>query len=192
MKTVLFAALAVSAAFVPALAQHSAPADGKGFYAGAGVTHTEHDWMAGKSNSLKLFGGYDFNDRWGIEAGTSRQGKWSFTYPSDYSGNQFTTSSFKGRTSYLAAKFTTPLTDMFALETKLGVAHNSGKFHFVTSGVPGPYDESSSNDGLYAGFGLKYKITPRMALSLDLERNGKQLTGGQKNEAVSLNASFKF
>lgn len=191
MKTILFAGLVAAAMTLPAHARQAEPADAKGAYAGVGVTHSEHEWMPGKSNNAKFFAGYDFSERWGVEAGTSRQGSWSLNYPSGPNG-QLSSSSYKGRTSYIAAKLTAPVSDKFALQGKLGVAHTSSDFHFVTSGLPGPYQESGSSNGVYAGMGIKYKLTPRTSLSLELERNGHQRNGGQKNEAVSLNLGYRF
>jgi OOP family OmpA-OmpF porin len=191
MKTVLIASVLAAVLAVPAQAQSSEPAEGSGVYVGLGVTHAEHEWMSGKRNNAKFFAGYDFSERWGVEAGTSKQGRWSLNYPAGPNGS-LGSSTFKGRTSYLAAKLSAPLNDKLALQAKLGLSHNRGDFHLTTSGIPGDYEESSSDNGLYAGVGLKYKLAPRIALSLELERNGKQHNGGPKNEAVSLNASFSF
>lgn len=190
MKTALLAGLMAAAMIAPACAQTGAD-ETRGPYVGFGVTHSEHEWMSGKKNNLRLFGGWDFSERWGVELGTSRQG--SFTSHYNYGdGVPTLMGSFKGRDTYLAGKLTLPVTDKLALQTKLGVMHSRGDFMFVTSGVPGPYQESASNNGLYAGVGLKYKISPRVSLSLDLERTGKPAQGGPKNEAVTVGASYKF
>lgn len=188
MKTVLLAGLLAMTA--PAFAQDAASADTHGIYAGIGATHSDHEWMSGKSTNVKLFGGYDFNEHWGIELGTSKIGSFSFSYsdPSNLSQQ----STLRGRSSYIAAKFTTALTDKLSIQSKLGLAHTSVKYHFVTSGVPGPLDLSRSDNGVYVGLGLKYRLTPKVALLLEAERNGKQVHSGMKNEAVSLNASFSF
>lgn len=187
MKTVLLAGLLAMAA--PAFAQTEARADTHGVYAGFGASHSDHEWMSGKSTNLKLFGGYDFNERWGIELGTNKLGGWGLDQSAPL--NSLTTN-FRGRSSYLAAKFTAPVTDRLSIQSKLGVAHNRGKMHFNTSGIPGPIDIRESSEGLYAGLGLKYRLTPKVALMLEAERSGKPMQGGPKNEAVSLNASFSF
>lgn len=188
MKTVLLAGLLAMAA--PAFAQNAESADTHGIYAGIGASHSDHEWMSGKSTNLKLFGGYDFNERWGIELGTSKIGGFSFHFGDPF--NQSQQSTLRGRSSYIAAKFTTAITDKLSIQSKLGVAHTSVKYHFVTSGVPGPLDLNESDQGVYAGLGLKYQLTPKVALLLEVERNGKQMQSGMKNEAVSLNASFSF
>lgn len=189
MITILLAGLLAAAMISPAHAQQSEPADGKGAYAGFGVTHSEHEWMSGDANQFKFFGGYNFSERWGVEAGTARQGEWSVDTPPGTLGYH---AHYKGRVSYVAAKLSAPLSEKWAFEGKLGMAHASGTLHIATSGVPGPYERAESSNNLYAAMGLKYKLSPRTFLSLELERNGKQRDGGPKNEAVSLNLGYRF
>lgn len=189
MKTVLFAGLLALSA--PAFAQEAATADTLGPYLGLGATHSDHEWMSGKSTNVKLFGGYDLNARWGVEMGTSKLGRYH-SHLNDPFNNFTQSTNFKGRTSYLAAKFTAPMTDSLSVQTKLGLSHNRGRLHFLTSGVPGPLDIKESTEGVYAGLGVKYRLSPKASLLLEVERQGKQLPGGPKNEAVSLNASYSF
>ncbi len=181
MKKVLLACALCAAA--------TAPAHAAGPYLGLGVNLTDHDGDFKTRSTLKLRGGYDFNDTWGIEAGV-------FGVPHfdavDSRANLLGKAS--GRTIYLAGKATMPINDKFALVTKLGIAHTRLKFDDAGLSAPGAFG-SSNTAGVYAAFGLKYTLTARTSLTLELERNGRnsrQVRNGVKPEMVSINVNRSF
>ncbi len=174
MKKVLFACM-ISAAII-------APAHAAGPYVGVGVTYFNKTQAGqGKTGSLKLLGGYDFNETWGMEAGM-------LTIPpvDHYGPGGMYFGEEKGRHIYLAGKATMPISDKWSLLTKLGVGHTRMKFDSPTMGK-----FSDNKVGLYAGIGVRYALTEKVSLTLELERLGRS-TGGKKTESMSLNVNRSF
>ena len=195
MKNLLLACLFGTALAAPAYAQSTSLQDteARGPYIGLGVATSRHVWVEGTDASLKLFGGYDFNRTWGVEAGfvgNSRFGS-SLMIP-EGSTYRAVPIAFRTRTGYLAAKATMPVSERFSIVTKLGVAASRSKVDM--SDPINVYNEHSSSTkyGLYAGIGLKYQLTEKVSLSLELERMGRTSYQGTKPETVSLNASYRF
>ena len=175
MKKVLFACLIGAASIAPA---HAA-----GPYVGIGVSAFDKTGAENKiKGSLKLFGGYDFNDTWGIEAGLVGLPEYrAFSAMSDGKAS--------GQTLYVAAKATTPIVGKLSLITKLGIAQTRLKFTADMN------DFHENRTGLYAGIGLKYALTEKISLTMELERLGREsrnIGAGPRRETLSLNASFAF
>lgn len=190
MKTVLIAGLLAAAMLAPAHA-HEVSTQTRGPYVGLGVAAVEHEWLDERKARAKFFVGYNANDRWGMEFGVRQRSGYDVTF--GVPGSQYSQRSMSsGRTMYLAGKFTTPITEKLSFQSKLGLSHNKGNIHFLTSGVPGPFIDSGTKNGLYASLGLKYQVTTKVAMTLELERNGKRTYSGDKPDTVSLNASYSF
>ena len=175
MKKVLFACLIGAASIAPA---HAA-----GPYLGLGVSAFDKtDAENTLKGSLKLFGGYNFNDTWGVEAGLVGLPEYrAFSGMSDGKA--------RGQTLYVAAKVSTPITGKLSLITKLGIAQTRLKF----SADMNDFHENST--GLYAGIGLKYALTEKLSLTMELERLGREsrnIAAGPRRETLSLNASYAF
>ncbi len=165
-----------------------APAHAEGPYVGLGVSVFDQPEKSGTQASLKFIGGYDFNQTWGVEAGVS-----AVPFFSAHDGAQGLGEG-RGGSMYVAGKATMAINDKWSLVTKLGVAHTRLKFDGVGSSGLNRIDHDN-NTGLFAGIGLKYAVTEKFSLSLDLERNGRQRTqmlGGPRAETISLNANYKF
>jgi OmpA-OmpF porin, OOP family len=187
MKNVLLASI-LAAAF-------SASAHAEGAYVGLGISAQEHEYNDSKG-AVKIFGGYDITSTWGVEVGHLAVADYAYSTLSDYSntGGRGRWSE-SGNATYLAAKMTTPINQKFSVITKLGVAYNHTKFDYTNITREQVYDRSGhqSTTGLYAAIGLKYALTEKVALTLELERMGRRTTSGaQKPESVSLNASYSF
>ena len=195
MKNLLLACLFGTALAAPAYAQSTSLQDteARGPYIGLGVKSSRHTWVEGTNSSLKVFGGYDFNRTWGVEAGYVGQSRFesSFVVP-ESSTYRMVPLVFSTRTGYLAGKATMPLSERFSIVTKLGVAGSRTKVD-ITDPI-NIYNEHSSSTkfGLYAGIGLKYQLTEKVSLTLELERMGRTSYQGTKPETVSLNASYRF
>lgn len=177
MKKVLFACIAAAAM--------SAPAHAAGPYIGLGATVVDRgDDQTVHKTSVKLFGGYDFSDTWGVEAGLLGLPEYAAWTRAGVGGGNA-----KGQTLYVAGKATMPIVGKLSLVTKLGLAQTRVKFY---DGLDSSHYNST---GLYAGIGLKYALTERTAVTLELERLGrapKDVFGGARRETVSLNLSHNF
>jgi len=134
----------------------------------------------------KLFGGYDFTQNLGIEAGYTRFGDVNNTY---YPGDprQFRTST-RGKNSYLAAKYTVPIGERFSAYGKLGMSHTVRKYQEI--GYRDGYRESEN--GVYAGLGAKYKLNQNVSLNVEYEKNGSHKTFGPSANQWSLGISYGF
>ena len=194
MKFALLACLIGTALAAPAYAQSTNTiTSASGPYIGLGVTTSRHNWVEGTKPSLKLFGGYDFNSTYGVEAGYIGQSHFgsSFVVP-EGTTLRVVPVEFRTKSGYLAGKATMPVSDRFSIVTKLGVAVNHTKVEI--NDPISVYNEHSSSTkyGLYAGIGLKYQLTEKVSLSLDLERRGRTTYQGTKPEALSISASYRF
>ncbi|WP_426207730.1 porin family protein [Massilia sp. TWP1-3-3] len=188
MKKLIFAVLAGVAAMSAAQAQQiSSP------YIGLGVASADHDFKIGAAGSSssdgwkasgKIFGGFDVNPMFGVEAGYTDVRKADHTYTIGATTGSATT---EGSRSYLAAKATMPMNDGFSLYGKLGVGYSKTKMRSTTLG-----NANDSDTEVYAGLGGQYKISDKVALSLEYERYGKNKDFGVKANAVTLGARYSF
>lgn len=157
MKKLLMAA-AFSAALIagPASAQ---------MYLGAGVGASKTDTS---ENSWKLYGGYQFNPTWGLEAGYTDLGR--------YRGSDIESWS-------LAGTGTLPLGERWSLLGKLGAAANRPHF----SGA-------ANHTDLLAGVGIGYGMTKNISLRLEYENFGKlsNVSTGNNSKGSNLGLSLKY
>ena len=197
MKTVLFVSLLGAALIAPAQAQTASPAtsfaqaDVQGPYVGLGVTTSRSEIVSGTKYAAKLFGGYDINQTWGMEAGYTGQAAFDSWqgHPSSGYTQHFNA---RAKTLYVAAKATMPISQRFALISKLGVAHTRGEVAVRNSTWDLFYEEKKGRTGYYSSLGVKMLVTPAIALTLEVERNGRPSVAHERNEAFSLNASYSF
>ena len=118
MKKIIFALIAA------ATAMGSAQAAGP--YVGVGAATADHSYnLPGTTNgstdgykaSGKLFGGYDFNQTWGVEAGYTDVRKSDYNYTlNNVPGH----AESDGHSLYVAGKVTAPINDQFSVFGKLG------------------------------------------------------------------------
>ncbi len=196
MKTVLLVSLLGAALIAPAHAQTPsstsfAQADVQGPYIGLGVTTSRNEIVSGTKYAAKLFGGYDINQTWGMEAGYTGQAAFDswLGLPSAGYGQHF---HGRAKSFYVAAKATMPISQRFALISKLGVAHTRGEVDVRNLSSEPFYEEEKGRSGYYSSLGVKFLVTPAIALTLELERNGRPSVARERNEALSLNASYSF
>jgi OOP family OmpA-OmpF porin len=142
MKKIVFALIA-GAAFASAAQAQDTTTNAPRSYIGLGVATADHDYsLNGVNNpssdgykaSAKVFGGYEFNNMWGVEAGYTDFRKSSFNYTTNNgiagSGNA------DGHAYYVAGKATAPINDQFAVFGKLGV-ENSHRSFGTNTGLSG-------------------------------------------------------
>ena len=187
MKKLIFAVLAGVTAMSAAQAQMSSP------YIGLGVSSSDHTYKIGAGGSStsdgwkasgKIFGGFDVNSMFGVEAGYTDVRKANHTYTI---GATTGTATSEGSRSYLAAKATMPVNEAFSVYGKLGAGYSKTKFRSTTLG-----SADDSDTEVYAGLGGQYKLSDKMALTLEYERYGKSKDFGAKADAITVGARYNF
>jgi OOP family OmpA-OmpF porin len=194
MKKLAFALIA-GAAFAGA-AQAQALNDTPRGYVGLGAATASHDYSlsgaglnvndnGGSKTSAKVFGGYEFNHNWGVEAGYTDFRNSSFNYrdAAGVAGN----GNSDGHAFYVAGKASVPINEQFSAFGKLGVERSKASFN-TSSGVSG----SSSDTGVYAGVGLQYNVNQNVAITAEYERYGDKKDFGAKPDVWTVGARYAF
>ena len=120
----------------------------------------------------------DFSNNWGVEAG----------YVNFSSQDvQGTTLATKGYSAYVAAKYTVPISDSFSAYGKLGVAHNRRKLSGASF-----LSDTDTNDNVYAGLGVEYKLNERISVIGEYESFGKTQAFGARPGVWSAALKVKF
>jgi opacity protein-like surface antigen len=194
MKKLLVALLATTAAVSAAQAQtvQTQPRA----YLGLGVASIDHSYSAandagiavtdkdGYNGNLKIFGGYEVNQTWGVEVGYTDLNQADFNYSAaGLSGH----AKSDGYQYYVAAKGNYPINEQFSVYGKLGAEHSQRQIRNT-----GFYDLSNSDTGVYASVGLQYNFTPQWAVTAEYERYGKDKDFGAKPDAWTIGARYSF
>jgi OOP family OmpA-OmpF porin len=185
MKKMIFAALASVMAVGAAQAQTvtTAAADtAPHAYLGIGVGAVKNTITDDRQRTYKLFGGYEFDQNWALEAGYTDLGKTGFYVQQD---NGLVHTDMKSRNAYVAGKYTAPLTERSSVYGKLGLAHTERSLAGY-QGVP----FIGSDNGLYAAVGLQSRLTDKVSVYAEYERYGEARANGPKSGVF--NAGFKF
>ena len=181
------AALAAALAVVP-----TAFAQDTGWYAGGSVgrsTATIDDdritrGLAGQGLAVtgmdhrdrevgyKLFGGYQLNRHFGVEAGWFHLGEMGYTATTSPAGRLSGDVKLHGLNLDLVG--TLPVSDRFSLLGRVGVAHTRAKGRFAAAGaVTNPYPGTSTSDsstGVKFGAGVAWRIADAWELRAEAER----------------------
>ena len=193
MKKIVFALIA-SAAVVCAAQAQDTTTNAPRSYIGIGAATADHDYSINGlrttgnddwKTSAKLFGGYEINNSWGVEAGYTdfRKSGFNYTNAAGVAGN----GSSDGHAVYLAAKGNMPLNEQFSAFGKLGVENTHRSFS-TTTGASG----SDSDTGVYAGVGVQYKLSKEVALTAEYERYGNKKDYGVKPDVWTVGARYNF
>jgi OOP family OmpA-OmpF porin len=151
-------------------------------YVGIGVGTVKNTINGDHQRTYKLFGGYEFDQNWAVEAGYTDLGKTGFYVQQD---NGLVHTDMKSRNAYVAGKYTVPLTERSSVYGKLGLAHTERSL----AGFQGaPF--IGSDNGLYAAVGLQSKLTDKVSVYAEYERYGEPRPNGPKSGVF--NAGFKF
>ncbi|UNK48774.1 outer membrane beta-barrel protein [Lysobacter sp. S4-A87] len=152
LSRALIAVLAGAAAF-------GAQAADKGFYAGAGVgqSFVDEGNYDDEDTAFSVFGGYQFNRYFGLEAGYADFGKL------EPRGNG---AELEANSVYLTAVGTVPITDSFSAYAKAGFQRWD-----LDTAIPGVVgnDDDSGTDPTY-GVGVQYRFTDHVALRGEYSR----------------------
>jgi OOP family OmpA-OmpF porin len=191
MKKLIVALIASAAAVGAAQAQQQNTAPRA--YIGAGAAIVDHEYKIPGASSLghseykssgKLFGGYDFNQNWGVEAGYTdyRTSNASYTV----NGVQGSAEA-DGYSFYLAGKATLPVNERFSVYGKLGAAYNKVD---LSSTMPLRHDESDTE--VYGGVGVQYNLNQNVSLIAEYERYGSSRDFGPKPDVFTVGAKYSF
>lgn len=196
MKKTIFALIASAAALGGISAAHAAE---PGAYVGVGVVSSEHKYNLANDTSNgdrtsnewsgKVYGGYNFDQRFGLEGGYTDFGKSSYRYSVGANSGAIDSDAYS---LYLAGKANYPINNQVSLNGKLGLAYNKNRVN--GTGLAASYAVGDKDrTGLYASVGAEYALNQKTSLTLDYEHYGKSdIEQGRKKGAVTLGANFHF
>lgn len=184
MNKMIFAVLAGGLVMGAAQAQTTSFADtAPHAYVGIGTGMVKDSISNDRKRTTKIFGGYDFDQNWGVEAGYAWLGSTGIHLPGNGDYVHLKSSSF-----YAAAKYTIPLSERSSVYGKLGLAHRELKY---ASQAPG-WNLKESDNALYAAAGAQVRLTEKVSLYAEVERYGKPPLNGPKNLVLNGGLTFGF
>jgi len=163
-------------------------------YVGAGIASADHEFKrAGASNvgtegykaSGKLFGGYEFNQTWGVEGGYTDFRKSDVNYSIGGVNNRGETD---GHAFYLAAKATLPVNEQFSVYGKLGATRTKSELETLNAAQ----NMSRSKTEGYGAVGAEYRLNGNVSLVGEYERYGKSKDFGAKADVLTIGAKYAF
>lgn len=132
----------------------------------------------------KLFGGYQLNRHFGLEASWFDLGEMGYTATTTPAGTL--SGDVRLRGLGLDVVGTWPLTERFSLLGRIGMAHTQARGTFSRSGaVTLPYPSAStdeSNTGVKFGAGVAWRLSPAWELRAEAERYRIKDTVGNKGD----------
>ena len=173
MKKLMIALIATAAVAGTAQAQTNA---GRG-YVGVSAVSAKNTTLDAHKADGKLFGGYQFDERVGVEAG------WVNHHTSDFGVRGQT----EGWGSYVAAKYTLPLNEQTSAYAKVGISHSERE---LGDNLGQRFKEDDT--GGYGGLGIEYKLNQNVALLAEYERFGKKKAFGAKPDVWSVGLKYGF
>ncbi|MYM22970.1 outer membrane beta-barrel protein [Duganella sp. FT135W] len=197
MKKTLIALIA-TAATLSGTAAFAQDAAGTG-YIGAGVVGSRYNFDSATAGAVsgdnhsgtkaagKIYGGYNIDQTWAVEAGYTDFGKRSYNYTVGNAAGGLNTDA---HSYYVAGKGTWPVAKDFAVFGKLGVARNHNEV--TTSGIAS-VNGSDNKTALYASVGGEYAINKNVKVSLEYENYGKNdIDVGRKAGAITAGLRYNF
>jgi OOP family OmpA-OmpF porin len=193
MKKIVFALLASAAVAGAAQAQDLSATAPRG-YVGLGVATADHDYSLNGVNvtgsegykaSGKIFGGYEFNNIWGVETGYTHFSKSDFDYTANGVAGR---GGSRAHAFYVAGKANAMINDQFSVFGKLGLENSDRSFSTNTAGLSG----SDHNTGVYAGVGVQYNLSKQVSLTAEYERYGNKKDYGVKPDVWTVGARYNF
>jgi OmpA-OmpF porin, OOP family len=136
-----------------------------GLAAGASLTGFARDTRA---TGFKVFGGYQFNRNFGIEAGYFDLG--TLSYSATTSPNGTVDGRFKLNGANVDLVGTLPLSPNFSALARVGAAAGRARTTFTTTGPVTMADASKRNTNAKVGLGLQYALGTSMLVRGEVER----------------------
>lgn len=148
-----------------------------------------------KDTGYKVYGGYQINPNWGVEATYFDLGKFTGNETAFNGSTVVPVSASAKVTAWgLAGVFTAPISNGFSVFGKLGLVRSELKTN--SSGVGFEAHQKESSIGANFGFGAKYDFTPNLAVRAEWERLKKvgddATTGETDMDFLSAGITFKF
>ena len=160
---------------------------GNGLVAGP-FNNTERD------RGFKLFGGYQYNRYFSVEAGYFDLGKFAFTTTTTPTGSLSGDIRLKGLN--LDAVGTLPISEKFSAFGRIGVTYAHANDSFTGTGAVNVLDPnpSSRKTNLKVGLGLQYALTDALSLRAEIERYRIDDAVGNKGDVdlASLGLVYRF
>jgi outer membrane autotransporter protein len=172
MKKLMIALIATAAVAGTAQAQTAGRA-----YVGTAVVSAKNTTVDAHKADGKLFAGYQFDERLGVEAG------WTNHHKTDFGVRGST----EGYGTYVAAKYTLPINEQVSAYGKVGLSHNERK---LSNDLGQRFKDDDT--GGYGGVGVEYKLNQNVALQAEYERYGKSKAYGAKPDVVSVGLKYGF
>jgi len=172
MKKLMIALIATAAVAGTAQAQNT----GRG-YVGVAAASAKNTTLDSHKADGKLFGGIQFDERLGVEAG------WTNHHKTDVGP----VGSTEGYGTYVAAKYSVPINEQVSAYGKLGVSHSERK---LTNQLGQRFKDDDT--GGYGGVGVEYKLNQNVALLAEYERYGKSKAYGAKPDVWSVGLKYGF
>lgn len=185
-------------------------ASAQGFYIGGGVGKSNIDddiagpglitsgTVDGKDTGFKLYGGYQFNQHFGLEVAYVDLG--TATYSGTFGGSPVTGGKVDIWGLGLFAVGAWPVSPSFSLFGKLGFLSWEAKWSDVTGGTA--FSSTDSGSDLAGGLGMSYSVTKNLSARLEWERfkagGGEDFlgfpnaTGSAKIDLLSVGLVYKF
>jgi len=147
-----------------------------------------------RDTGYKIFGGYQFNKNFAVEAGYFDLGRFSFTATTAPAGTL--TGNFKVRGLNLDAVGILPITERFSAFGRVGVQYAKTRDSFAGTGavlVANPNPSERDTNYKY-GLGLQYDFTPSLGVRVEGERYRiNDGIGGKENvDLVSVGLVYRF
>ena len=182
---------AVFAAGTAAHAQQLSTASGTAAYrpyVGIGVVSAHNRMTDDRHEDAKIFGGVDFSNNVGVEAGYVNFSNQDRQYSQEATGIPGgVKTSTKGYGAYVAAKYTVPISERFSAYGKLGLAHSQRKWKSDIG-----YASTDNDNGVYAGLGAQYKLNENISVVGEYENYGKGKDSGAPAGVWSAGVKFGF
>ncbi len=197
-KKVISIALIAAAPLAAGLEAHAqstpATAGNTGFYAGLGAGRSHADIGSGgiagsadkEDNAWKAFGGYQFNQYFGVEGGYVDLGKASVNGATGFG----TTDSKAWQAGVIGSL---PVTPQFAFTGKLGVARTDTDTSGSNAGIA--FGGSDRETAPTYGLGMRYDFTKAFAVRGDWDRyrvSSASMGGKSDTDLYSVSAQFRF
>lgn len=157
-------------------------------YFGLGASSDSSLAGKGRRTDFKLFGGVDFKNNFGIEAGFTDFGTahYTETLPDrHYEGNA------KGYTTYLAGKFTYPINERLSAYGKLGLTYSMRDYNTSYSDY-GIEHQRYTGTGPYAALGVQYKLREDLSAVAEYEYHDRNAATGTRAAAWTLGLKVGF
>ena len=193
--SVCCAALAALAVHAPVHAQASAANEATGPYIGAAfgaafgnreIDDSNSSNDEGLGHGAKLFGGYQLNENFGVQAGYVRL---SDLNQNTGAGTALIQQTATGHSAYVAGTLRWPLGGSFALTGKVGISF--GKVSDTSPATAATRLLLGSKTSLLVGTGVEYVLNHNVSFSVELESYGK-ISEHVKGNTLTFGTRFMF